>query len=101
MHPTAVDGVRIAASRRGTVEITVDGDMDLATVGHLREALDLALDLHPGRVVVDLSGTGFLSCRAAAVLVEVGSTLAGQGRGDGDERVKGERLDEAHCAVVP
>ena len=81
MHPTTVDGVRIAAPRRGTVEIAVDGDMDLATVGHLREALDLALDLHPGSVVVDLSDTGFLSCRAAAVLAEAGSALAGRGRG--------------------
>ena len=81
MHLSTTGGVRIAAPRRGTVEIAVDGDVDLTTLAPLREALDLALDLHPGSVVVDLSDTGFLSCRAAAVLAEAGSMLAGRGRG--------------------
>lgn len=55
------DDVRIAAPHGATVEIAVDGDVDLASLGGLRDVLDVAVHRRSGTVVVDLTGAGFVT----------------------------------------
>lgn len=47
------------AHERGAVRVSPVGDVDLGTVGRLRERLDEAMDAGAGRVILDLRGTTF------------------------------------------
>lgn len=75
------DEVRIAAPHGAAVEIAVHGDVDLASLGELRDVLDVAVHRRSGTVVVDLTAAGFVSCRAAALMVDAASALGEQDRG--------------------
>lgn len=61
------------------VRVVVQDDLDLATVGRLRELLDDALRTHPERLVLDVSGCGFVDATALGMLLEVHRAARRQG----------------------
>jgi anti-anti-sigma factor len=75
---------------RGRIEIAVDagpetttvfirGELDLVTMPFLAEQLTTVLEKMPGRLVLDLSRTGFVDCGSARLLAATGRSLpAGQ-----------------------
>jgi anti-anti-sigma factor len=58
--------------------LTVEGELDISTVGMLRERLDTAIRRGAERLVVDLSTVGFLDSVSLAVLVAAGKRLNGR-----------------------
>ena len=56
---TAVSFRIDVAEERGAVRVSPVGEVDLATVGRLRERLDESLDAGVGRVILDLRGATF------------------------------------------
>ena len=61
-------------ARRAT-QVTVTGDLDIATVSRLAEMLTVALARKPGRLIVDLSGVRFMDCASARVIAEAAQAL--------------------------
>ena len=55
---------------RGRQVLQVAGEIDLATVGALRQAVEQLLCSADGAVVIDLSGVTFMDCRGVATLFE-------------------------------
>ncbi|MEU9148614.1 STAS domain-containing protein [Streptomyces sp. NPDC048349] len=53
----------------GSAEVTVSGEVDLHTAGHLREALVAALTIYRGAIAVDLHGVGFCDCAGLNALL--------------------------------
>ena len=53
------------------VRVEVVGDLDLAAVPRMREQLHAVLAGKPARVVVDLTGCGFIDASALAMLLDV------------------------------
>jgi anti-anti-sigma factor len=60
--------------------VEVEGELDLATVGGLQDALDAALRDDSSRVIVDLEGCGFIDSTGIRTLVSVHGAL-GERRG--------------------
>lgn len=60
-----------ALARPAVVEVVVEGDLDAGSVPRVRETLDDALSLHPGRLVVDLSQCPFVDASALTMLLDV------------------------------
>lgn len=56
------------------------GELDIATVGTLREPLDAAIDAGARKFVLDLSDVRFLDSVALAVIVNAKRRLAGEGK---------------------
>jgi anti-sigma B factor antagonist len=63
--------------------VEVEGELDLATVGDLQDALDAPLRDDSSRVIVDLEGCGFIDSTGIRTLVSVHSALGGR---DGNDR---------------
>ncbi len=66
--------VHVAPARGGGTDVAVFGELDLATVGHVENALDEALAAE-GRVVIDLRACGFVDSRGIAALVKAAMRL--------------------------
>lgn len=66
-----VPDLQITGRVAGTVEVIVDTELDISTLPQLRERLEDALRVAPARLVVDLSGCGFLDAQAMTVLLDV------------------------------
>ncbi len=64
----------------GVTTIVVKGELDLVTMPYLATRLTLALRDRPGRLVFDLSGTHFMDCGSARLIVGTGQRLPGDGR---------------------
>jgi len=62
----------------GTVVVTVQGEIDLATVGTLESRLSRACE-GDGAVTVDLRRVGFLDCRGLQLLIEQDERRAARG----------------------
>ncbi len=62
-----------------TAVLAVGGDIDVYTAPELRTALAALIAAGSERVVVDLSGTGFLDSSALGVLVGANKDLAARG----------------------
>jgi anti-anti-sigma factor len=62
-------------ARPGTITIIVRGELDLVTMPFLAERLTLVLPNKPGRLVFDLSGTYFMDCGSARLVVGAGQWL--------------------------
>jgi anti-anti-sigma factor len=58
-----------------TLEIRLDGDLDIATLPALRERLDEALELTPRRLVLDFAACGYLDAQAINVLLDAHKAL--------------------------
>ncbi|MCM4085051.1 STAS domain-containing protein [Paractinoplanes hotanensis] len=52
-----------------TVQVRVDQDLDLASVGEIGAVLDTAMGLHPARLVVDLAGCPFIDASGVSLLL--------------------------------
>ncbi|MFC4062703.1 STAS domain-containing protein [Planomonospora corallina] len=61
---------------RGTVEVTVRGDLDAVTAAGLRHVLD---GIGPVRLELDLTGVGFCDCAGARLLLRTGERLRAHG----------------------
>ncbi len=46
----------------GTATVALHGEVDIASVADLRDALSRAVAVRPGRLVVDLADTSFVDC---------------------------------------
>ena len=69
---TLLDDAPLAPlSRPAVVEVVVDGDLDVGSVARVRETLDDALSLRPGRLVVDLTACPFVDASALTMLLDV------------------------------
>lgn len=66
-HPDDVPPVDVPAV---DVLLEIDAPLDPATVARFEEQLDRAQAARPQRVVVDLTGCGFVDARALTVLLE-------------------------------
>ena len=69
------------ARERGAVRISPVGELDMATIGCLREHLDEAMGAGAGHVTLDLRGTTFLDSSALHLAVEARDRAARDGTG--------------------
>lgn len=58
-----------------TTTVAIDGELDLATMPLLARQLAQVARENPGRVVFDLTGTGFMDCGSARLIARIGSSL--------------------------
>jgi anti-anti-sigma factor len=70
--------VDVARERWG-VRVRPVGEVDLATVGRLREGMDAAMASDPGLVILDLRGTTFFDSTGLRLAVEIDSRAARSG----------------------
>ncbi len=71
--------VHVAPTKEGGVEVTIFGELDLATVGRVRTALQQAIAAE-GPVVVDLRACVFVDSRGIGALIEAALRLQEGGR---------------------
>lgn len=60
--------VALPRLRAGEVRLVASGELDLATLAPLREALEIALGYRPARVTLDLRRVDFIDARSAGVI---------------------------------
>ena len=78
--PQPIDfSVHVAPSQAGGTEITIFGELDLATVEQVNAAVDRALEAE-GPVVIDLRACGFVDSRGIASLIRATMRLREQNR---------------------
>jgi anti-anti-sigma factor len=71
MQAAAAAEFRVDVAReRGTVRISPVGELDVATIGHVREHLGEAMTSGAGRVILDLRDTTFLDSSGLHLAVE-------------------------------
>lgn len=58
-----------------TVTVVITGELDLTTCPELTERLSLILPTRPRRLVLDMSGAGFMDCGSARLIVGLGRFL--------------------------
>ena len=94
-------------ARPGVTTIVVRGELDLVTMPYLAAQLALAIRDRPGRLVFDLSGTRFMDCGSARLIVGAGQRLPGGGRpvirrpGPGVRRILELTGLDARCEIEP
>ena len=71
--------VHVAPSPRGGTDVTVFGELDLATADAVEAALEKAIAAE-GQVVLDLRACGFVDSRGIAVLIKAALRLHEQNR---------------------
>lgn len=77
---TGADGLAVKTSRVGDrVTLTVSGELDLAGAPILEDALARAEQLHPARLVLDLSQVGFIDSRGLAALLRASRRFGDSG----------------------
>jgi anti-anti-sigma factor len=59
----------------GMTTVTIGGELDLVTMPVLSEYLSRALEITPGRLVLDLTRTEFLDCGSARLIAATGRSL--------------------------
>jgi len=57
--------------RPAVVEVVVEGELDVSSVGRVRETLHDALSIRPARLVVDLTDCPFVDACALTMLLDV------------------------------
>lgn len=65
----------------GVVVVVVHGEVDIRTAPELRDCLADVLDADTARVVLDLTGVGFVDSTALSVMVGVHKRLVSSGNG--------------------
>lgn len=60
---------RVDTDADGAVRVTIGGELDLATIGHLRHEVDRVLSPPPPRMTVDVSDVRFADSSAIALWV--------------------------------
>jgi anti-anti-sigma factor len=94
-------------ARPGVTTIVVKGELDLVTMPYLATRLTLVIRDRPGRLVFDLSGTHFMDCGSARLIVGAGQRLPCGGRpvirrpAPGVRRVLQLTGLDAHCEIEP
>jgi anti-anti-sigma factor len=68
--------VRSIEAVNGAVVVSLGGELDLYNADEVREALAVAADGQPERLVIDLSGVEFIDSTALGVLIEARTKLA-------------------------
>jgi anti-anti-sigma factor len=77
----AVPEFRVDVEREhGGVRVCPLGEVDMATIGHLRERMDDALADGEGHVILDLRGTTFLDSKGLHLAVDTDAWAARTGR---------------------
>ena len=71
----------IACDDRGRQVLHVVGEIDLATVSALRDALEQLVRNADGSAVIDLSDVGFMDCQGVAALFEAAGRARAAGIG--------------------
>jgi anti-anti-sigma factor len=71
----------IACDDRGRQVLHVVGEVDLASVSALRDALEQLVRNAGGSVVIDLSDVGFMDCQGVAALFEAAGRARAAGIG--------------------
>jgi anti-anti-sigma factor len=71
--------VRVSVDHDGTVVLRVIGELDLATIGVLQDALESLPLIGQQRVVLDVTDVDFISAAAVRVALEAQQRLALQG----------------------
>jgi len=84
--------VTLSAARVGdTALLTASGELDVYAADRLRDALTPLVEPLPPRLIVDLSGVGFIDSTALGVLVAAAKLVRGGGRSfvvvSGDPRI--------------
>ena len=69
----------LASSARGVVVLRVVGEVDLATLGHLREHLHKYLSSDDRGLVLDCTEVSFLAACGISLLVEIAERARAQG----------------------
>lgn len=77
--PPAHGAADPASSRAGSETIVFEGSLDLATVGELRDAIQERRSRGPGRIVVDLTGVGFVDSIGIGLLITTHTRLQEEG----------------------
>jgi anti-anti-sigma factor len=73
--PRSRPGFAAAVMDDGSVCVTLGGDLDVTIVAALAEQLAGLADLRPARLVMDMSGVGYLDCAAARLLADTAAFL--------------------------
>ena len=71
--------VHVAPTAEHGTDVTIYGELDLATVDQVRSAFNRAIAAR-GPVVVDLRACGFIDSRGIAAVIEIALRLREQGR---------------------
>jgi anti-anti-sigma factor len=71
--------IRLAQLDAATVEVVVTGEVDLATQHLLLRAIEQARRTAPATLVIDLTGVGFFSVSAVAVLARARAAATASG----------------------
>jgi anti-sigma B factor antagonist len=79
-HPYTDFSVHVAPRLEGGTDVAVFGELDLATVGKVEQALEKAI-AEPGQVVIDLRACGFVDSTGIGALVKTALRLDEQDRG--------------------
>lgn len=88
-----------------TTTVVIDGELDLVTMPLLARVLAQVAREDPGRVVFDLTGTGFMDCGSARLIVRTGLSLPDGRRpvirypGPGVRRLLELTGLDAHCEI--
>ena len=69
------------SERGGLTELTVDGEIDLDTVGILRGKLEELKERGTSRLILDFNATRYVNSSALAVLVKYAETFREKGGG--------------------
>ena len=78
-NPYTDFSVHVAPHAEGGIDVTIFGELDLATVEQVEDALGQAID-GEGDVVIDMRACGFVDSRGIAALVRAALRLREQGR---------------------
>ena len=78
-NPYTDFSVHVAPRAAGGIDVTIFGELDLATVEQVEDALGQAID-GEGDVVIDMRACGFVDSRGIAALVRAALRLRDQGR---------------------
>jgi anti-sigma B factor antagonist len=71
--------IHVAPTAEGGTDVTIFGELDLATIDQAQVAIAEAV-MAEGDVVIDLRACGFVDSRGIAVLVKAALRLSEQGR---------------------
>jgi len=70
-EPVAIE----ADTSQGTTTVFISGELDLVTMPFLSEQLARILRGKPRRLILDLTGTGFIDCGSARLIAGTGQSL--------------------------
>jgi anti-anti-sigma factor len=74
MEAVGDDGLATVDGHRdpsGVLTLAIAGELDLASIGSVHEAIDEAVDGNPERIVFDLGGVTFMDSSGIAMMLQV------------------------------